>query len=238
MTTVLNRCDDELYWSTPDATLDRPVIGIVAASGGTLMFDACSSHRHALELKQALRERGLRPPGYAVISHSHPDHWFGLVDFETVSMCSRACQATTKSMMTMDWSHEGYRRLVDSGEGSGFLADILDAEYGVDRDGIALRSPEVGVSGELAIDLGSVTVEVRETPSSHSGDAVILCIPQKRLVFLGDVLYLRKNSEWELRVLLAMLDGLDAEWFIDAHVDAVLTREQVKTHLRDYAKGL
>ena len=57
-------------------------------------------------------------------------------------------------------------------------------------------------------------------------------------MFLGDVLYLRKNSERELRDLLTMLDGLDAEWFIDSHVDAVLTREQVKAHLRDYATGL
>ena len=117
MTTDLNRFDNELYWSTPDAGLDRPVIGIVAASGGTLMFDACSSHRHAVELKQALGEHGLRPPDYAVISHSHADHWFGLVDFETVSVCSCACQATTKSMTTMDWSRDGYRRLVDSWEG-------------------------------------------------------------------------------------------------------------------------
>jgi glyoxylase-like metal-dependent hydrolase (beta-lactamase superfamily II) len=117
--TDLIRFDDELYWSTPDATLDRPVIGIIAASGGTLMFDACSSHRHARELKRALGENGLRPPDYAVISHSHADHWFGLVDFETVSVCSRACQAATKAMTTMDWSHEGYRRLVEGGEGRG-----------------------------------------------------------------------------------------------------------------------
>ena len=117
MTTDLNRFDDELFWSTPDAGLDRPVIGIIAASGGTLMFDACSSHRHAVELKQALGARGLRPPDYAVISHSHADHWFGLVDFETVSVCSRACQAATKAMTTMDWSHDGYRRLVDDGDG-------------------------------------------------------------------------------------------------------------------------
>ena len=238
MTTDLNRFDDELYWSTPDAALDRPVIGVIAASGGTLMFDACSSHRHALELKQALGARGLRPPDYAVISHSHTDHWFGLVDFETVSMCSRVCQATTKSMTTMDWSHDGYRRLVECGEGNSLLADILDEEYGADRDAIPLRSPELGVSDELTIDLGSISAEVREIPSSHSGDAVILCVPVKRLVFLGDVLYLRENSERELRDLLSMLDGLDAEWFIDSHVDAVLTREQVKAHLRDYARGL
>jgi glyoxylase-like metal-dependent hydrolase (beta-lactamase superfamily II) len=238
VSTDLNRFDDELYWSPPDAGLDRPVIGIIAASGGTLMFDACSSRRHALELQQALGARRLRTPDLTVISHSHPDHWFGLVDFETLSACSQACQATTKSMTTMDWSHAGYRRLLDEGKGNAFLAECLDKEYGVDRAAIPLRSPDVGICGQLTIDLGSLTVEVREVASSHSGDAVILCVPQKKLVFLGDVLYLRENGEHELRELLAVLAGLEAEWFIDAHVDGVLTREQVEAHLRDYVSGL
>ena len=238
MTTHLNRFDDELFWSTPDAALDRPVIGIIAASDASLMFDACSSHGHALELQRALDAHGLQPPDFAVISHSHADHWFGLVDFAATAACSRACQATTKAMTTLDWSHEGYRRLVDEGKGNAFLADILDVEYGADRERIALRSPEVGICDEAAIDLGSVTVEVREVASSHSCDAVILCVPAKRLVFLGDVLYLRENSEEELRDLLAVLAGLEAEWFIDAHVDGVLTREQVGAHLREYVGGL
>jgi glyoxylase-like metal-dependent hydrolase (beta-lactamase superfamily II) len=96
----------------------------------------------------------------------------------------------------------------------------------------------VGIRGELTIDLGSVEVEVREIASSHSGDAVILLIPEKKLVFLGDLLYVRENSEEEVRDLLSVLEGLDAEWFIDSHVDGVLTREQVETHLRAYVGGL
>ena len=202
------------------------------------MFDACSSHRHAAELKQALAAHDLRPPDYAVISHSHADHWFGLIDFETVSVCSQACQATTKSMTTMDWSHDGYRTLVDDGQGNAFLADILDEEYGRDRERIPLRSPDVGIHGGLTLDLGSLTVEVREIASSHSGDAVILSVPKKKFVFLGDVLYLQENSEGQVRDLLAVLAGLDADWFIDSHVDGVLTRAQVETHLRDYVRGL
>ncbi len=125
-----------------------------------------------------------------------------------------------------------------TGRGNAFLADILDKEYGSDRERIPLKSPDVGIHGELTIDLGSVVVEVREIASSHSGDAVILSVPTKKLVFLGDVLYLRENSAEELHDLLAVLAGLDADWFIDSHVDAVLTREQVEAHLRDYVKGL
>jgi glyoxylase-like metal-dependent hydrolase (beta-lactamase superfamily II) len=141
-------------------------------------------------------------------------------------------------MTIMDWSRDGYRRLVEAGKGNAFLADILDEEYGIDREHIALRGPCVGIFGELSIDLGSVVVEVREIASSHSGDAVILLIPEKKFAFLGDVLYLRENSDEEVHDLLSVLDGVDAEWFIDSHVDGVLTREQVEAHLRGYVRGL
>ena len=181
---------------------------------------------------------GFPAPDLCVISHSHADHWFGLVDFDAPAVASRACQAATMVMTTMDWTHEGYRHQVDDGVGNAFLADILDQEYGVGRERIPLRSPELGIRGELTIDLGSVTAEVREVASSHSGDAVILRIPQKQVVFLGDVLYLRGSEEQEIRDVLAALDRLDAEWFIDAHVDGVLTRDQVEVHLREYVRDL
>jgi glyoxylase-like metal-dependent hydrolase (beta-lactamase superfamily II) len=187
--TALNRFDDELFWSTPDAALDRPVIGLIAASGGTLMFDACGSHRHAVELQREMDALGFPTPDLCVISHSHADHWFGLVDFDAPAVASRACQAATMAMTTMDWTHEGYRHLVDDGVGNAFLA-------------------------------------------------VILRIPQKKIVFLGDVLYLRGNDEQEIREVLAELDRLDAEWFIGGHVDGVLTRDQVEVHLREYVRSL
>jgi hypothetical protein len=37
---------------------------------------------------------------------------------------------------------------------------------------------------------------------------------------------------------VAALAGFDAEWFIDPHVDGVLTRDLVEAHLRDYVRGL
>ena len=237
VTTDLTRFDDELYLSTPDAALDRPVIGVIAASGGTLMFDACSSHRHALELKRAIRARDLRPPDYAVISHSHADHWFGLVDFATVSMCSHACQATTKSMTP--WTGAARPSQTSrSREGSGFLADILDAEYGSRPGAISLRSPRWASRASSRSTSAVWWSRSARSRRSHSGDAVILLLSPRRAVFLGDVLYLRENDEEEVRDLLNVLDRLDAEWFIDSHVDGILTREQVEAHLRDYVGSL
>ena len=88
------------------------------------MFDACGSHRHAVELQR---------------------RWANGISAPDLS------------------------RLVDDGTGNAFLAHTLDHEYGADREHIPLRSPELGIRGELTIDLGSITAEVREVASSNWG---------------------------------------------------------------------
>jgi glyoxylase-like metal-dependent hydrolase (beta-lactamase superfamily II) len=234
----LNHCDDELLWSTPYAELDWPVIGVLKGARGTLLFDACASHNHALDLTELLRAGGLRAPRYAVISHSHTDHWFGLRDFEAVAICSAACLATTRAMVTYDWSHDGYAHLVAQGSGTVTLAEILDAEYGAGRAGIPLRAPDVGVSGSLTIDLGGVTAQVHEIRGGHSGDAVVMFVPEKKVLFLGDVLYLREDREEDIAALLATLAAFGAEWFIDGHANTIMTRDEMERYLREYLSEL
>ena len=173
------------------------------------MVDACSSRRHAAEVRREMRAQGIKGPDYAVITHSHPDHWFGLIDFEsTVAICSRVCLAKTQAMTTMDWSHGGHRRQLEAGESYEMLDAILDAEYGADRGGIALRGPDIGMRGKL-IDLGGLTAVVRELESSHWEGQLIVSVPEKGVVFLGDALYIKEDDEAEWP-LLAAIDALRA----------------------------
>ena len=106
-------------------------------------------------------------------------------------------------------------------------------EYGVDRDGIALRSPDIGIRGELVIDLGGLTAVVREFESSHLEGQVIVHVPEKGVAFLGDALCIREESEAEVARVLTQIDALDAEWFIQSHDDEVMTHEQVEAYLRE-----
>jgi len=235
----LNRFDDQLSWTTPQEDTDSPLIGFVQGSRATLMIDACSSHRHAAEVRHEMRTHGIKGPDYAVITHGHPDHWFGLIDFKTtVAICSRPCLAKTQAMTQMDWSHDGHRRQLEAGVSYEMLDPILDAEYGVERDGIALRSPDIGIRGELAIDLGGLTAVAREFESSHWNGQLIVHIPEKGVVFLGDALYITDDDEAEIARLLAAIDALDAASFIRSHGDGIMTRGQLEAFLREYAASL
>ena len=91
MTTKLNMFNNQIYWSSPCASLDRPVIGIICGSNYTFMFDACSSTNHANEISKCINDLNIRKPEFICISHSHSDHWFGLHKFTAPSVCSKKC---------------------------------------------------------------------------------------------------------------------------------------------------
>ena len=238
MPTQINRFDSRIPWTTAQEDTDSPVIGFVQGSLATLMVDACSSRRHAAEVRREMRAQGIKEPDYAVITHSHPDHWFGLIDFEsTVAICSRVCLAKTQAMTTMDWSHGGHRRQLEAGESYEMLDAILDAEYGADRGGIALRSPDIGMRGELVIDLGGLTAVVRELEQPLGGPAHRQRaregrrVPGRRALHQGG----RRGGD---RPAAGAIDTLEAAWFIDSHGDGVMTRGQVEVFLREYAASL
>ena len=81
MNTKLNKINDRVYWTSPCADLDRPVIGIICGSNTTFLFDACSSTQHASDIIEYINSLSIKKPTYIGISHSHSDHWFGLHKF-------------------------------------------------------------------------------------------------------------------------------------------------------------
>ena len=54
MSVRLNRIDDHVALTSPQHETDSPVIGLVQGARATLMVDACSSQRHAAEVRREL----------------------------------------------------------------------------------------------------------------------------------------------------------------------------------------
>ncbi len=238
MSTRLNALDDQVYWSEPCAELDRPIIGLVRGSSSTLMFDACASHAHAMELKLAMGAGGLAAPGYAVISHSHSDHWFGLADFDLVALSSAKCRGHIGRMMGLDWRKEAFHGRVEAGKENPLLEGILDEEYGADRGQIELKGPRLGLEGSLEIDLGGLHAVVTELGSSHCDDSLVLHLVEKKLLFLGDILYVRGYDRREIEGLLERISAFGAELYVDSHADRPLGQAEMEEHLVGYAKSL
>ncbi len=236
MNTKLNKINNHVYWTSPYADLDRPVIGIICGSKSTALFDACSSTRHARDILECISNLNIKKPTYITISHSHSDHWFGLPMFSANALCSIQCMNNIMNLMDIDWSSKGYHNLVKNGKGSVFLEKILNKEYGLKRKRIKLKAPTISFKGEIIIDLGNIHVLIKEIASSHSNDCIYGYIPEEKIIFLGDMLYLKDRDESEIERILDHLKNVDAKYFIDSHIDKVLSYKEMEEHYRKYYK--
>ena len=235
---TIRKITDSIYISSPNEALDRPVVGMLKGSTRTLFFDAGSSPGHVAEIKATLPIYRINEPDFIVISHSHTDHWFGLVDYKSIGICSQKCMGKIDEMARMDWGKTAYEKTIAEGKGSQFLADILNIEYGENRTGIKLKKPEIVYKTGIKIDLGSLTAIVEKIESNHSPDQAILHIPEEKVVFLGDCLYLRTKSKQDVDNLFEQIEKYKAEYYIDSHNEDVMNLEEVRNYCLSYINSL
>lgn len=137
-------------------------------------------------------------------------------------------------LMNIDWSRKGYHTLVEEGKGSIFLEKILNTEYGEKRTSIKLKAPTILFKNEIVFDLGDIHIVLKEIKTSHSNDSIYGYVPEEKLVFLGDILYLKNESETEIERILGIMKKTNAKYFIDSHVDKVMSYKEMEKHYRKY----
>ncbi|MNI69256.1 hypothetical protein D3C73_1249930 [compost metagenome] len=95
-------------------------------------------------------------------------------------------------------------------------------EYGDIRT-IATGSPEIIFNGNLTVDLGGVTCELRHVGGDHAADSCILYVPEDKVLFLGDALGPsvyggpRKYTSGSFLRLLEIAYSYDTEWIVESH---------------------
>jgi glyoxylase-like metal-dependent hydrolase (beta-lactamase superfamily II) len=235
---TIRKVTDSIYISSPNEKLDRPVIGLLKGSKRTLFFDAGSSPGHVEELKATIPIYNINEPDFIIVSHSHTDHWFGLIEYNSIGICSQKCMDRIEEMACMDWRKASYEKAVAEGNGSGFLAGILDMEYGENRTEIKLKKPEIAFHKELKIDLGSLTAIVERIESNHSPDQSILYIPEEKVVFLGDCLYLRTKLRHDVDSLFEQIEKYNALYYIDSHNEDIMNLDEAKDYCLSYVNSL
>jgi len=200
------------------------------------MVDAGASPAHALEFLQALRdEKSLPPswrPDYAVLSHWHWDHSFGLSAIGVPCFAHPRCVERLRGLHGLSWSDSALDERVRAGTEIRFCADMIAAEYGPNdptlpggRD-IRIVLPELLLEGKTIVELGGASVELIPLESDHSDDSIVILVPQARTAFLGDITgaaYYEKpvayRAERVLKLFSALWD-MPVDYFIEGHTEA------------------
>jgi glyoxylase-like metal-dependent hydrolase (beta-lactamase superfamily II) len=223
MTThTFHQISPHVYWLSPDHTTDRPLLGVVAGTHGSLIIDAGNSPAHLHQLLQAMTEQGLPPPIYAMLTHWHWDHVFGTSALTVPTFASRETARIVRILAELDWGDAALEERVAAGTEIAFCRDMIKAEL-PDRTDLSLRPPDIAFDTAVTIDLGGVSCELVHVGGDHAHDASIVYVPEEKILFLGDCLYddlyhgPRRLTTTQLFPLLDRLSAYDVDFYLASH---------------------
>jgi glyoxylase-like metal-dependent hydrolase (beta-lactamase superfamily II) len=234
---VLNKITERIYYLPAEERTDRPVLGYIKGDKFALAVDAGNSADHVEKFYQDLRELNLRLPDFTVITHWHWDHTFGM---HVVSGKTVAGHLTNRKLIEVqkwEWTDEAMEKRLQSGEDIEICDKCIKLEY-PDRDKIKVIGSEIEFTGGINIDLGGVHCEIREFNDPHSGDAVLVNVPEEKVLFLGDVDcgdYYHNEGKYnkvKLKEMISELEKIDADIFVVGH-DVPRSKLNVIGYLKD-----
>ena len=211
--------------------------GIVDLGDRTLVFDSGLTPRAGRELRTAATTLTKRPPSHLVVSHYHNDHIRGSQVFagavEIGTTLTRELIATKgRTELKEDWENAAsqaaqMKRLTRSKDESerkfgtfflpywqGILASLPE---------IKLRLPDVTFDKRLTFQGNKRVAQLLAFDNGHCESDCVLFLPRERIMFCGDLLFVKSHpflGHGDPVSLLSILDhlaGMNARVFVPGH---------------------
>ncbi len=158
---------------SPDNLGDNANIGFIVGDKCVLAVDAGGSLPVGRALRQAIRRITPLPVCYVVLTHVHPDHFFGAAAF--------------LDDHAQFIAHENYPAQLAARSRS--YRNSLQRDLGPAAAGSEIVRPTLLVAGRIELDLGGRTVVVRAWPPAHTDDDLTVFDTPTRTLWLSDLLF-------------------------------------------------
>lgn len=158
---------------TPDNLGDNANIGFIVGNDCVLVVDTGGSLPVGRALRSAMRRITDLPVCYVVLTHVHPDHFFGAAAFVEDRPQFIAHQNYPAQLAARAHSYLRY----------------LQRDLGAAAAGSDIVRPQRLVAGRLEIDLGGKTIVVQAWPPAHTDDDVTVFDASSRTLWTGDLLF-------------------------------------------------
>jgi len=232
----LTKVTERVYYLINDKETDRPVLGYIKGDKYSLMVDAGNSKNHVEKFNDSIEKLNLRLPDYVAITHWHWDHSYGM---HAVTGKTIACEITNEQLKVMakwKWTDEAMKKRLLTGEDIEFADTNIRKEYKVFQD-IKVITADIVFKNNLKIDLGGLTVILKNVISPHSEDSVIVYVPDEKVIFIGDAYGMDyynnyKYDSVKLKSLINMLENLEFNMCFSGHSSPIN-----KTEIIEYLKS-
>ncbi|MFD9443918.1 MBL fold metallo-hydrolase [Streptomyces sp. NPDC060006] len=169
---ALQQVADGVYaYVQPDGGWCLNNAGLVVGSERSVLVDTAATETRARHLRAQTARIAPTGPDYVVNTHFHGDHTFGNGQFAPGAVVV---------------AHEGTR--ADSAEAGLGLRDLWPH---VDWGHTPLVLPDLTFDGSLTLRLGGLRVELLHIGPAHTADDVVAWIPERSVLFTGDVVWSR-----------------------------------------------
>jgi glyoxylase-like metal-dependent hydrolase (beta-lactamase superfamily II) len=172
----------------PDGGWGWSNAGLVVADGRSLLVDTLFDLRLTREMLDAMRPlTGHSPIAQVLNTHGNGDHCYGnqlLPEAAEIIAAEGAVedmQAVTPQLM-----HALTTAEIEDEDLNAFIRHAFGA---FDFDGIELRLPTRTFTGSLTLEVAGRRVELLELGPAHTRGDVIAHVPDARVVFTGDILF-------------------------------------------------
>jgi glyoxylase-like metal-dependent hydrolase (beta-lactamase superfamily II) len=233
----IQQAAEGVWWSMPDFSTDRPMLGAVAGTEATLWVDAGASPAHASAFLQALSAHGLPPVRYVVYTHWHWDHVWGGSElrarYQPMFIAHELTRDKIRAQSRLRWDDASLEERVREGDESAASFEHMKAEL-PSRADLVLVPPSVSFRQQLEIDLGGVSCSVEHVGGDHSSDSALVHVRERKVLFTGDALYTsfyavgKHYTRQTIFQLLERVLSFDAETFLLGHTPFPLTREHTR----------
>lgn len=179
---------------SPDNLGDQANIGFVVGGRCVAVIDPGGSLAVGRALLAALRGITDKPVCFVVVTHFHPDHFFGAAAFREPGV-----QFVT---------HAGYPRSL--AVRSRPYLNALKRDLGALADGSDVVAPTLLVKDTYTLDLGGTRLQLRAWPVAHTDHDLTVFDEATGTLWLGDLLFVDHTPviDGSITGFLAVLDDL------------------------------
>ena len=153
---------------------DNANVGFIVGEKCVLAVDAGGSRPVGRALREAIRRVTSLPVCYVILTHVHPDHFFGAAAF--------------LDDHPQFIAHENYPAQLAARSRS--YVNALQRDLGAAATGSEIVKPTLLVSQRLELDLGGRIVVIQAWPPAHTDDDLTVFDTRTRTLWLSDLLFI------------------------------------------------